>query len=396
MKKIIMLCGAAAMLGSCQSDGFVIDGKIAHADGAQVTLIREITQERIDSAKIENGQFRFKGKVETPERYLLEVNANPAGTPAQDLDVEKIFLTAFYLENSKISVSADTETMQTLYWQQDREVKPTVVTGSTQEDLRKQLDERRRAINDRLGEIAERMVNEYYIPLDDGKAEEAGKAGVEIAREEELAMAERQEVTLAFVREHPEAAVSFDEVSFLMSDIPGITAAQIDELLAILAPAWEGSPKFEQLKEQAAKARKLAVGEPYIDCEFYNLDGELVRLSSVIPKGRYVMLEFWASWCGPCRGEIPHLKHVRKAYPDFDIISISLDEKHDVWKQVLKEEKMDWTQLRDNGFQQGHAFNDYRVTGIPCCIILDPEGRFCKVNMRGAYLDAFLQDLYGR
>lgn len=395
MKKIIMLCGAAAMLGSCQSDGFVIDGKIAHADGAQVTLIREITQERIDSAKIENGQFRFKGKVETPERYLLEVNANPAGTPAQDLDVEKIFLTAFYLENSKISVSADTETMQTLYWQQDREVKPTVVIGSTQEDLRKQLDKRRRAINDRLGEIAERMINEYYIPLDAGKAEEAGKAGVEIAREEEQVMAERQEVTLAFVREHPEAAVSFDEVSFLMGDIPGITAAQIDELLAILAPAWEGSPKFEQLKEQAAKARKLAVGEPYIDCEFYNLDGELVRLSSVIPKGRYVMLEFWASWCGPCRGEIPHLKHVRKAYPDFDIISISLDEKHDVWKQVLKEEKMDWMQLRDNGFQQGRAFNDYRVTGIPCCIILDPEGRFCKVNMRGAYLDAFLQDLYG-
>ncbi len=98
-----------------------------------------MTQERIDSTKVGNGRFRLKGRVESPERYLLEVNANPAGTPAQDLDVEQIFLTAFYLGNSKITVSADTETMQTLYWQQDREVQPTLVEGSVQEDLHRQL-----------------------------------------------------------------------------------------------------------------------------------------------------------------------------------------------------------------------------------------------------------------
>lgn len=396
MKKTLVLCASAALLCACQSEGFVIDGSIAHADGAQVTLVQEITQERIDSTTIENGRFRLAGKVDTPERYLLEVNANPAGTSAEELDPAKIFLTAFYLENSKISVTADTETMPTLYWQQDREVEPAQVVGSAQEDLRRQLEERRSEVNDRLSELAERMMNEYYLPMEAGKTDEAGKAGVEIAREEQQAMDERQQITLDFARENPGAAVSFDEISYLMSDIPALTAAQIDELTAILAPAWEGTPKFEQFKEQAAKARKLAVGEPYIDCEFYNLDGELVPLSSVVPKGRYVMLEFWASWCGPCRGEIPHLKHVRKAYPDFDIISISLDDKQEVWKKVLKEEGMDWTQLRDNGFQQGHAFNDYRVMGIPCCIILDPEGRFCKVNMRGAYLDAFLEDLYGR
>lgn len=98
-----------------------------------------MTQERIDSTKVENGRFRLKDRVESPERYLLEVNANPAGTPAQDLDVEQIFLTAFYLGNSKITVSADTETMQTLYWQQGREEQPPLVEGSVQEDLHRQL-----------------------------------------------------------------------------------------------------------------------------------------------------------------------------------------------------------------------------------------------------------------
>lgn len=98
-----------------------------------------MTQERIDSTKVGNGRFRLKGRVESPKRYLLEVNANPAGTPAQDLDVEQIFLTAFYLGNSKITVSADTETMQTLYWQQGREEQPPLVEGSVQEDLHRQL-----------------------------------------------------------------------------------------------------------------------------------------------------------------------------------------------------------------------------------------------------------------
>lgn len=98
-----------------------------------------MTQEHIDSTKVENGRFRLKGRVESPERYRLEVNANPAGTPAQDLDVEQIFLTTFSLENSKITVSADTETLQTLYWQQGREVQPPLVEGSVQEDLHRQL-----------------------------------------------------------------------------------------------------------------------------------------------------------------------------------------------------------------------------------------------------------------
>lgn len=98
-----------------------------------------MTQERIDSTEVGNGRFRLKGRVESSERYLLEVNANPAGTPAQGLDVEQIFLTAFYLENSKITVSADTKTLQTLYWQQGREVQPTLVESSVQEDLHRQL-----------------------------------------------------------------------------------------------------------------------------------------------------------------------------------------------------------------------------------------------------------------
>ena len=121
-----------------------------------------------------------------------------------------------------------------------------------------------------------------------------------------------------------------------------------------------------------------------------------MKLSSYIPEGKIAMLEFWASWCGPCRAEIPHLKHIHKKYPEFDIISVSVDDNDQEWKKAVKEEKMDWTQLRDVSMMNGNAMNLYGVMGVPCCIILDEQGRFFKTDMRGPYLDAFLRDYYGR
>ena len=107
------------------------------------------------------------------------------------------------------------------------------------------------------------------------------------------------------------------------------------------------------------------------------------------------MLEFWASWCGPCRGEIPHLKHVWKEYKDkgFDIVSISVDEENKDWQKALREEKMDWPQLNDPKGVQGPAQQVYNITGVPACILLDKEGRIYKTDTRGAYLDAELENL---
>ena len=396
MKRLLLICGAAALLCACQPKGFVLDGSIDNAEGAKVSLIDASTQQEVNNARIENGKFRMEGSVDAPGRYILQIDTNDPDTPSDKADAQKIFATDFYLENSKIAISADTRTLPTIYWQEGRVTEPALVTGSRQEELRRALDERRKEVDARLNGLYKRMSEEYYIPLEEGRAEEARKAGVEIVRAEQQAQDERTQIMIEFAREHPEAAVSFDEISYLMGGLTSLTAAEVDEYLAILAPAWEGTPQFEQLKGLAGMTKRLAVGEPYIDCEFYNLDGEKVKLSTVIPQGRYVMLEFWASWCGPCRGEIPHLKHIREVYPDFDIVSVSVDDKDADWKRALKEEKMDWVQLRDEGFTAGKAFSEYQVMGIPCCIVLDPQGRFCKVNMRGAYLDAFLQELYGR
>ena len=106
------------------------------------------------------------------------------------------------------------------------------------------------------------------------------------------------------------------------------------------------------------------------------------------------MVEFWASWCGPCRGEIPHLRHVYNAYGKgkdaFNMISISIDDKEKDWKQALKEENMKWTQLCDLKGWKGEVINKYKIQGVPFCLILDKEGRIIDHGVRGSELDVVL------
>ena len=235
----------------------------------------------------------------------------------------------------------------------------------------------------------------YYGPMLDGVFPEEGAA---LAIREMALLKERHNMTMDFVHRHPEAAVSYDEVSYLFGDgsMSPYTAGEIAGFVSILEPYWKGTESFAALQEAAENASRLAVGEKYVDAEFYDLDGNRVLLSSLVPEGRITMLEFWASWCGPCRGEIPHLKHIHTRYPEFDIISISLDDNADDWKKAVKEENMDWVQLKDVSLMDGNAMKLYGVMGIPCCIILDEQGRFFKTDMRGPYLDAFLRNYYGR
>lgn len=387
----------AASVWSCSGPGFEIKGSIANADGAKVVLYEQQLwgMYPVDSAVVKNGSFSLSGKLESPVQCRLLVfpdaggDLNAAGNESQALAA------TVYMDNSQVSFSADANTMETYYWSEDRDVVPPVIAGSVQQDLKEELDSIRKPVSDSLSVIRKRLSEVYYGPMLDGVFPEEG---ADLAIREMALLKERHNMTMDFVHRHPEAAVSYDEVSYLFGDgsMSPYTAEEIAQFVAILEPEWKGTRRFSALEETAENASRLAVGEKYVDAEFYDLDGNKVMLSSLVPEGRITMLEFWASWCGPCRGEIPHLKHIHEKYPEFDIISISVDDSVDEWKKAVREENMDWIQLRDVSMLDGNAMKLYGVMGIPCCIILDEQGRFFKTNMRGAYLDAFLRDYYGR
>lgn len=384
------------LLPACQSDrGFTINGRLAgESEGAIVRLIdpQSPLGTCIDSTVVSNGVFTLKGSVDKPMLCSIIIDTNTPGTSQPDYR-NKMFKTNFYLENSDITFEGDLATLPAYYYNPERNGVP-VISGSESQELYESYRQSIKEISDSLKTLDKRYSSEYIIPELDGT--DASAAGIGIVKAEKSLNAEKKKTEWQFITSNPSSVVAFDMASYIINGYSHTpTSAEIDSLLTILAPHWEGDAHFEQLKETASTTRRLAIGEPYIDLPLIDRDGNKVQLSSLIPDNKYVMLEFWASWCGPCRAEIPHLAKVHKKYPDFEIISISVDSDDDAWAKAMREEGMTWTQLRNPDGMEGDVKDKYNIYGVPTCIVLDKNGKFLRNNMRGAYLDEFLNETYG-
>lgn len=122
-----------------------------------------------------------------------------------------------------------------------------------------------------------------------------------------------------------------------------------------------------------------------------------LSLSSVIAKNKYVLLDFWASWCGPCMGEVPNLKAAYKKYKSkgFEIVSVSVDDDQDAWKKAISDNGMDWIQLLDSDERESSASLVYGVRSIPSTFLIDSEGTIIERNLRGGELEEKLKELLG-
>jgi len=128
------------------------------------------------------------------------------------------------------------------------------------------------------------------------------------------------------------------------------------------------------------------------DIQLPNVKGEITKLSSL--KGKIVLIDFWASWCGPCRKSMPRLRELYKKYKDkgFEIYGISLDTEKDSWKKAIFEDGIKWSQVIDI---EGNVATKWQVQYIPTSYLLDKSGRVVAINAEGAELEKLLQKLLG-
>ena len=152
--------------------------------------------------------------------------------------------------------------------------------------------------------------------------------------------------------------------------------AQFDESIHTCSP-------IQKMKKRIAQVNASAVGSVAPDFELKDLDGNLVKLSSF--KGKYVLIDFWASWCGPCRKEIPNIKQVYSSFADkgLVVIGVSVDQNEQEWRQAVKEEQVEYLQLSD---LVGITWNLYNFNGIPFITLISPEGIILERNLRGIEL----------
>ncbi|WP_368260652.1 thioredoxin-like domain-containing protein [Butyricimonas sp. RTP31023st2_F12_RTP31023_210422] len=389
MKRLLYGIVCLGTLVACQREpGYKISGSVPGTpDGMKVYLYNWNTP--VDSSVVKGGKFVLTGKVDVPTRYQLLIDLSPDKVESYEKDLRGSDVFVDNVDIKYESPSIDSLPSRNSF---RRKVKGNVtVTGSPVHDLFLSYQEKLKPYRTRNSEAWDKYLQVYHIPASEGVFNT--REGIALTREMNDAQKEITRIQWDFIKANPKSPVSVD-VAQNMVYTAKFSKADMDNLLQAIDPSLRETPGYKQLKESLESMAPIALGEKYRDLELVDENGKTVHLSDYVKPGQYNMVEFWASWCGPCRGEIPHLRHVYDAYGKgkdaFNMISVSIDDKEKDWKQALKEENMKWTQLCDLKGWKGEVINKYKIQGVPFCLILDKEGRIIDHGVRGSELDVVL------
>jgi peroxiredoxin len=160
--------------------------------------------------------------------------------------------------------------------------------------------------------------------------------------------------------------------------------------------SWPNYHYTKDLSELVKKIKVTAIGQIAPEINLPTPNGDTVKLSSL--RGKYVLIDFWAKWCGPCRRENPNVVRAYHKFKSkgFEVYSVSLDRNKADWVQAIKEDGLDWTHVSDLKYFDCVAAREYNVNAIPFSILLDKDGKILAKNLRGPALDQKLTEILGR
>ena len=360
MKKYFILILSVALFACSQQKGFKIE---VNLEGAEGQLVLEERKDGalvgVDTADVVDGVAILEGEVEIPSPYYLSVLGQRAKT-------------IIFVENAKMAVNGKVDSLNFVK-----------VTGSATHDEYAELSEQLKKIS-----------NEYMALYQESRAASAAgdtaKAADLMKQVEEL-YESTNTIQEEFVKEHPASYVT----PIILGNIQhGKEAAELDSLVNALDPKIQEVPLIVEIKDKIEKLKKVAIGQIAPDFTQNDPDGNPVKFSDIYSQHELTLLDFWASWCGPCRRENPNVVAVYNDFKDkgFTVFGVSLDRDKEAWLKGVADDGLNWTQVSDLAYWNNEAAKLFAVSSIPHSILIGKSGEIIAKDKRGDELREAVQE----
>ena len=363
VKKYLLIITIVALFVSCENkNNFNINGTFNGYENSKLYLIRLVDGDKIvyDSTNILEGNFAFSGYLDFPEIFYISIEEQKSNIPV-------------FVEPSEMKIEIKIDSAGKI---------ETIISGSYAQKIydsyNKQMD--------------------FFYEIDRNIYENIFKEAKAANDEQNLNYADslftinddaKKEFLISYAFNNNNVASAY----IIYKNAYFFDLNSLDSITGNFDKSVHGSTYYNKLTERIKVLKRVDIGEPIIDFTSNDTSGNPVALSSL--KGKYLLMDFWASWCGPCRRENPNIVSVYNDYKEkkFDVIGISFDNDEEKWKQAIIDDGLAWTHVSDLKRWDCEAKKLYGVRSIPHSILVDPDGNIIAKNLNGEKLREKISEL---